>query len=339
MERPRGGIAALHEFNLDRYRDLALSWADPLAWPDLQPGRVGEASKGAPVVNERGVRGGIFLQEMSRAYAQAPDIMTQVAQALKLNHPSLPFQGKVRLLVNYAASGGSTFLTRYIDYHHKAAILPNGRPAFDGYMVAVGMLPHTRPEGAVLTYVLSEGDVGVNLKLRDRDPDDSDDPRFRVYHLPGTGHIMSTPLPGVPLSPDDQRMPEGVHYYDKQNKPILWGIWQNMYDWIEHGKPMPRTPPIKIDNNAPDRIARDKFGNAIGGLRTPWVDVPDGTYLGQSSPQNPLRAGYRPFSEEQMHQLYGSRKRYVDLINKRVDRMVKDGWIAARDADLMKLRA
>ena len=188
----------MHQYNLGRYRDLFLTNASPLAWPDLLPGNVGEASKGTAIVNERGVRGGIFLQEMSRAYAQAPDIMTQVAQALKINHPSLPFQGKVRLLINYAASGGSTFLTRYIDYHHKAAMLPDGRPAFDGYVVAVGILPHTRPEGAVLAYVLSEGDVGVNLRLRDRDPDNSDDPKFRVYHIPGTGHIMSAPLPGAP---------------------------------------------------------------------------------------------------------------------------------------------
>ena len=338
VEQPRGGMATLHASNLDRYRDLFLSPADPLAWPDLLPGKVGEASVKF-TLDDRGVVGGIFLQEMTRAYAQAPDIMTQVAHALKLNNPALPFEGKVTRLVNYAASGGSTFLARYIDYHHKAAMLPDGRPAFDGYMVAVGILPHTRPDNAVLTYVLSEGDTIVNLKLRGRDPADTDTPRFRAYQIPGTGHLLSAPLPGMPVDPADRQTPEGIHYYDKQNKPILWGMWQNMFDWIEHGRPMPQTAPLRIDETAPDQIARDQHGNALGGLRTPWVDVPDGTYLGRVSQTNPLRAGYRPFSEEKMKELYRSRDRYIEAVNKRVDRMVRDRWIMKQDADLMKLKA
>jgi hypothetical protein len=333
-EQQRGGIVNLQEFNLDRYRDLHLVYANPLVWPNLQPGRLGEGMK-TWKVGDSGVIGAAQLQEQERGYAQAPDIMSQMAHALKLNNPALPFDGKVRRLVSYAASGGSTFLTRYIDYHHDAARLPDGRPAFDGFMVAVGILPHTRPKDSVLTYILSEGDTEVNLSWREPDPADTDNPRFRVYQVPGTGHIMSASLPGQEVNPADRKTPEGVHYYDKQNKPILWGVWQNMFDWIEHGKPMPKTARITMDNNAPDHIARDKNGNALGGLRTPWMEVPDGTYIGRLE-GNLLRAGYRPFSEDKMRQLYGSRENYVRLIGRQVDRLVREGWVMAQDADLMK---
>lgn len=101
---------------------------------------------------------------------------------------------------------------------------------------------------------------------------------------------------------------------------------------------MPQTAPLSIDESAPDRLARDRHGNALGGLRTPWVDVPDGTYLGRISETNPLRAGYVPFSDEKMNELYGSRERYIEAVNDHVDGLVRDRWILEQDADLMKLK-
>jgi hypothetical protein len=96
---------------------------------------------------------------------------------------------------------------------------------------------------------------------------------------------------------------------------------------------------IKRDPNAADGIARDTNGNALGGLRTPWVEVPDATYLAKISQKDPLRAGMRPFSEEKMKSLYGSRKHYLQLVNKKVDQLVRDRWVMPEDADLMKLKS
>lgn len=337
-ERPRGAMTQLHEFNLERYHDLFLSHADPLVWPDLRPGKLGSAIVGYTVGDDT-PEGSVFQQEMVRAYAQAPDIMTQLAHALKLGNPALPFGKKVKWVVNYAASGGSTFLARYIDYHHKAAMLPDGRPAFDGYYIGVGILPQSRPEKSRLVYVMSEFDTITNLRQRGEDPPDSDNPLFRVYQVPGAGHFLSGPLPGQPILPDDRKMPDGVHYFDKINKPILWSIWHNLFESIEHGKPMPHVPHLKLDPSAPDRIARDAHGNALGGVRTPWVEVPDGTYIASVSKENILRAGYKPFSEEKMTQLYGSRQQYVERVNRQVDALVAQDLVLARDADTMKLKA
>ena len=102
---------------------------------------------------------------------------------------------------------------------------------------------------------------------------------------------------------------------------------------------MPKVLRIKRDPKAPDGIARDEHGNASGGLRTPWVEVPDATYHAKFSQKNPLRAGLRPFSDEKMKELYGSRERYLQLVNEQIDQMVRDRWIMPEDADLMRLKS
>jgi hypothetical protein len=112
-----------------------------------------------------------------------------------------------------------------------------------------------------------------------------------------------------------------------------------MYDWIEHGRPMPHAQHIVLDPSTPDGIARDKYGNALGGLRTPWVDVPDGTYVGRVSMAAPLRSGIRRFSDEQMTKLYGSRARYLRLVNHKIDELIQGRWIMPQDAEMMRLRA
>ena len=112
-----------------------------------------------------------------------------------------------------------------------------------------------------------------------------------------------------------------------------------MYQLIEQGMSLPKAPRIRLDANAPDGIARDQHGNALGGLRTPWVEVPDATYLARISQKDPLRAGMRPFGDEEMRKLYGSRRHYIQLVNRKVDQLVHDRWIMAEDADLMKLKS
>jgi hypothetical protein len=358
LEIPSGGIAQLHKVNLERYRDLHFSYADPLAWPDLKPGKLAEAFKTMDF-GSANASSGVFLQEISRSYAQAPDVITQLAHALKSNNPAFPFEGKVKWLFNFGASGGSTVLQPYIDLHHNVGMMSDGRPPFDGYLVMVGMLPETRPKGAVLAYMESENEFITSISIKRSYPPDTDNPPFRIYQIPGAGHTFSAPLPEVTAAQaatelrdvakvvpegivglsDRGEAPQDVLSYDKINSPIIWGLWHNMYAWIEQGVPMPRAPRIKHDPKAPDGVARDEHGNALEGLRTPWVEVPDATYLAKYSQKNPLKAGLRPFSDKKMKELYGSRKRYLQLVNEQIDKMVRDRWVMTEDADLMRLKS
>jgi Alpha/beta hydrolase domain len=357
LEIPSGGIAQLHKFNLNRYRDLHFSDADPLAWPDLKPGKLAQAF-GVLKFGSVDASHEVFLQELFRSYAQAPDIMSQLAHAMKSNNPAFPFEGKVKRLFSFGASGGSTILQTYINYHHDAGMMSDARPPFDGYLVMVGLHPDVRPKGAVLAILDSEAEVVEAIRAQRKEPPDTDNPRFRYYQIPGTGHMVSAPLPesiaarrseaarsaasvvpeGIAGLSDTGEVPAGLTHYNKINQPIVWSLWSNMYAWIEKDIPMPKAPRMQLDPKAPDGVARDANGNALGGLRTPWVDIPDATYIARISQKDPLRAGMRLFSEEKMKSLYGSREHYVQLVNEKIDQLVKDRWIMAEDAVLMRLK-
>ncbi|MFI5047049.1 MAG: alpha/beta hydrolase domain-containing protein, partial [Acidimicrobiia bacterium] len=172
-------------------------------------------------------------------------------------------------------------------------------------------------------------------------PDDTDDPRFRYYELPGAGHVFSAPFGArggsalalaERLAASDEK-PE-YELYDNMNKPIMWHLYDGITRWLEEGVPLPRSPRIARDPSTPDGVARDEHGNALGGLRTPWVDVPDATYIARY-PGATLNAGMKRFDDEQMRMLYGSRDEYEKRVRSRLDEMVDDGWIRPEDVDLM----
>ena len=339
-ERPSGGIAHLKGFNARRYAELSIPAGQPSDWPDLQPGRLGEAFKTINFGKRDGDHN-IFRQEISRSYAQGPDIMTQAAALLRSGGPTSPLAGhKVRRIFTNGASGQSTILAPYIDFHHEAALKLLGHVPFDGYMIRVGAMPVHRPTKSILVLVQSEAEV-VDIKPPQLAKlTDSDDPMFRYYEIPGVGHGLSA-RPNV-AERTSQVVPAGVQGLsdvagpseyeplDKITLPVIWGMWRNAYDWLEKGVPMPRAPRVTRDAKASDGIARDRFDNALGGIRLPWMDVPDARYVGVISEKNPLEGGMKPFSESTMNELYGSRQAWQSKIDERLQQMVKDRLIGPK---------
>ena len=57
-----------------------------------------------------------------------------------------------------------------------------------------------------------------------------------------------------------------------------------LVDWTTEGMPPPRAPAIAFESQEPPVIARDQAGNALGGVRTPLVDVPVATLSGEGPP-------------------------------------------------------
>ena len=54
-----------------------------------------------------------------------------------------------------------------------------------------------------------------------------------------------------------------------------------LVEWITTGKTPPRAPPIAVDQNTANDgspLALDEHGNAKGGIRNVWVDVPIATH-------------------------------------------------------------
>jgi hypothetical protein len=344
-ETPSGGVPNLHRTDPDRYGRLVVAGGKPEHWPGLTPGALAHAFETLDFGRGGGDAMKVFRQELYRSYASGPDIYFGVVEALRAGTADFLPQGDVQRVYTTGASGASEILRPLVEYHHDRRALDDGTPILDGYLIRVGQVPVNRPGGAVLVVVQSEAEALTNVESGELLPDDTDDPRFRYYEIPGTGHRISADPPQARAHDLAEVLPEGIRGlsqrdesaelepYDKDNAPILWALWEAMYAWVDDGVPMPRAPAITRDAGAPDGLARDEHGNALGGLRTPWVNVPDARYVARISPGNPLSAGLRRFREDEMRALYGSSDEYEREVRRRLDGMVEDRFLLTEDRD------
>jgi hypothetical protein len=345
-ETPSGGVPNLHRTDPDRYGRLAVDGGKPEHWPGLTPGALAHAFETLDFGRGGGDAMKVFRQELYRSYASGPDIYFGVVAALRANGGGLLPDDSVRRVYTTGASGASEILRPLVEYHHDRRTELDGRPILDGYFIRVGQVPVNRPDGAVLVVLQSEAEALTNVESGEPLPDDTDDPRFRYYEIAGTGHRISADPPETRAHDLAEVLPEGIRGlsqrdesaelepYDKYNAPILWAIWQAMYAWIDDGVAMPRAPRITRGPGAPDGIVRDEHGNALGGIRTPWVDVPDARYVARISPGNPLSAGLRRFTEAEMQGLYGSREEYERRVRASLDGMVRDRFLLPEDEEV-----
>jgi hypothetical protein len=86
-------------------------------------------------------------------------------------------------------------------------------------------------------------------------------------------------------------------------------------------------------------IQRDQYGNVLGGLRSPYVDVPISTYGLPPGGACPFIGRRTPFTPEQLAQLYRNHGSYVNQVNRNVQVLVKDGFLLPWDAALIRAEA
>ena len=89
-------------------------------------------------------------------------------------------------------------------------------------------------------------------------------------------------------------------------------------------------------------VRRDRHGNALGGVRTPYVDVPTARY----APNNvnternvSLQGAKFPFDKATLKELYGSRDAYSERVAQQADELAKGRWLLPRHADAIKAEA
>jgi hypothetical protein len=347
QEIPSGGVANLWKVNQDRYGGLTVVGGEPSDWGQLTPGALGEAF-GTLNFGKAGPEMEVFTQELYRSYAQGPDIFFDVVHGLRSEDETVLQGFQVRRVFTSGASGATLILRPLADYHHNEHMISGDQPAIDGYFIMVGNVPNTRPRGAIVAVLQSEAEAMRQVAEGTQLPEDTDDPGFRSYELPGAGHMISAaPDSLVENGSHGDVLPPGIQGlnergsseeydpYDKFNAPIVWALWDAMYRWADDGLPMPHAERITRDPGSPDGVARDVHGNALGGIRTPWVDVPDGRYVARISEANPLRAGIKRFSESRMKELYGSRQAYLDKVGAKLDEMIQQRFLLPDDKALM----
>jgi hypothetical protein len=167
--------------------------------------------------------------------------------------------------------------------------------------------------------------------------------RIPLAALPPTGcaHQQYEPGPwvGVNGALDPNPYPFGY---------VADAAFADLTKWVDDGTPPPHAARIQVNNARAGTIVRDRFGNALGGLRTPFVDVPtatfspidDSAHATQFSGLCPLIGFSTPFGHATLHALYPNHPDYVARVTREANELVgKDFWVASDAAQVVRQAA
>ena len=244
-------------------------------------------------------------------------------------------------------------------------------------LTAAGSLPlgdprnHMQPRDSAVIQINTETEevlLGDPTALSYRRPDsNAGNDRYRLWEVPGASHI-SNDLGGAPMTEERdlaeiERLPlralpptgcsreqyqrgpwVGVHGVVDPN-PYPFGYvadaaFADLTKWLDQGTPPPRAARIQVTDTRAGTTGRDRFGNALGGLRTPFVDVPTATYSPMDSSAHdtplsglcPLIGFSTPFGHARLHALYPSHAAYLTRVSREASELVHKGFWVASDA-------
>ena len=117
----------------------------------------------------------------------------------------------------------------------------------------------------------------------------------------------------------------------------------HLLQWVDQGVMPPKADRVMVDRNVRNDgslMVLDEHGNAIGGIRNPYVDVPVARYTERNTPTESgasvpglgpgllcgLSAYQTPFSPDTLRGLYGSTSNYVQQFEARLNELEAAGW-------------
>jgi Alpha/beta hydrolase domain len=315
--------------------------------------------------------------------AFAYDIYTQAARAIRHSRDTRllgPLTLKRVLATGESQSAG--FLTIYVDAIEPIAEAFDGflihsrfgagAPLEGNYMQNAGAtaVKQVRIDGLqirtdmhkpVLVFI-SETDLmfpGGYLSARQPDND-----HLRVWEVAGTAHgdtyvlavsavdsgsasiqtlakayVPSNSVMGVTLAHPMNSAPQ--HHYAMQ------AALAALNRWVISGKVPPHGQRLNVNQSGVPQLVLDDNGNATGGIRSPWVDVPTARLSGlvPGLGQTPRGLGdllgvTEPFDAAALARLYpGGQTEYVDKFNTSLKSAIAAGFILAADEAEIKALA
>jgi hypothetical protein len=288
------------------------------------------------------------LQHPGDGYAF--DIFTQVAQAVREGGPAI---GNVepRWILAAGESQSAIALTTYYN-----GVQPLTR-AFDGFLVhsrASVSLPLVEPgayadlAGSIVNStpvtfrtdldapvldLQTEGDVTSILNsVAVRQPDSK---RFRLWEVAGTAHA-DVHL----LGPIADRIDCGAPINNGPMHIVAKAALRTLDEWVRTGNVPPKAPRLEVTDEGKPQIRRDADGIALGGIRTPPVDVPVDVLSGIPGP-NPdllciLLGSTTPLPSERLAALYRSRDVYRQRYDAAANKVIRAGFALEGERDALR---
>jgi len=279
------------------------------------------------------------------AMGQANEIIAQVGRAVKAKTgPFAPYDVKRITLMGTSASSQTvrTYLTAHADQR-----MPDGKPIYDGFLLTstLGNTPLPVVDVPVIqmptqTEVTTYAAQGIAYRRPD-----SDEPgnRYRLYEVAGMPHNQARDRP------EFQTDPCTLPVTDFHAGAFTALGLNHLIEWIANGKTPPHAPPITVDQDTTgdhSPLALDAQGNARGGVRNVWVDVPIATYgvmgKGKTTAQDrqcQLAGTEVPLPPATLKSLYRSRSDYEARIAARLKELVTAGWFLPEYVETIKADA
>jgi len=270
---------------------------------------------------------------------QQNEIIAQVGALLRSDRGPLPKPARKIVLAGTSMSAGTVI--NYLP-SHMVLRTPDMQRIYDGFLpTSVGAT--IREIDVPLIEMPTMHEVETNVPRRQ----DGDELglQFRLYEVSGIGHVDSRDnvrlLPNPCVKPLSTVLTQayfavGLHH---------------LFRWVDEGIAPPRAPRVLLDrdtSNDGSTMALDAHGNPIGGIRTPWVDVPVAKYVPVNTAVDPvianpsdyvkvnglqgaqimcrLSAYQETFSPAKLRELYGSKREYLRKFEARLDELERQGW-------------
>jgi len=336
-------VQSLKNFDYGRYADLNFAGRDRVPMPALS------ASATLPGTEE-----GLIW-----------DMIAQTAAALR-DGSTMCFYGlRAEYLYLTGQSQSGAYLNTFAGFFDKFANA-GGTRLFDGYMNIVGAL--------VERSIRQEPDIGpLKLRLRVRRPiatpyicmsseadlylfnnflkgdlfsvkiEDSDTAldKCRYYEIAGSPHtdilcpvlnaLSEVEKTGAKMPNLDEKLVDAIN--DLPVEFYICGMLEKLHIWAAEGKAPECVEKMERVNGD---LKRDRFGNALGGFRSPFLDVPIAAYQAVN-PDDPegICGKMRYFTKEEFDSLYSSKEEYLQKFAAYTEKQKDNHWLDDASAEKM----
>ena len=181
----------------------------------------------------------------------------------------------------------------------------------------------------------SESEADWTFEARQPETD-----RFRHWEVAATSHAGPRKMQLENLKTDRDGITYSLHHIASTRQaeldwqPVLSAAFWHIHNWVNGEGPPPSFPPIAItQTNGRIEIQRDQYGNAIGGVRLPALEVPFANYSVVLRTRILPSSFTIPFSTSYLRQLYPTHDDYVAQVTEAVNRALETGVLLRIGAD------
>lgn len=273
---------------------------------------------------------------------QVSEVLAQVGALMKQRGSGSPLADvTVRKMILAGTSATAGVLIRYLPAHGVYRT-PDMQHIYDGFLpTSTGAT--IQPVDVPLIQVPTMTEVATGTSTPRQDGDAPGD-QFRLYEFAGMSHVDSRD--SVRFKPDPCAEPISTYPLQAYMSVAL----HHLFEWVDNGTVPPRAERMLVDRNVENDgsiMALDEDGNPVGGIRSPYVDVPVASYhapnrAADTPVANPgawlaanpgganlmcRLAGYqKTFTPAELKARYGDTNTYRRRVEARMQELESAGW-------------